>query len=70
MAELGPGPHRSGEVARVLGKESTALGPVRSKLISKGMVWSPSYGDIAFTVPLFDECMRRVMTGDDWKDPV
>ena len=67
MAELGPGPHRSGDIAEVLGKVVTALGPVRNKLISKGMIWSPSHGDTAFTVPLFDEFMQRIMPGDDWR---
>jgi hypothetical protein len=67
MAELGPGPHRSGDIAEKLGRGVTALGPTRSKLIAKGMVWSPSHGDTAFTVPLFDEFMCRIMPGDDWK---
>ena len=66
MAELGPGPHRSGAIAQVLGREVQSLAPVRSNLIAKGMVWSPSHGDTAFTVPLFDEFMRRVMPGQDW----
>jgi hypothetical protein len=66
MAELGPGPHRSGDIARKLGREVTALGPVRNQLIAKGMIWSPSHGDTAFTVPLFDEFMKRIMPGDDW----
>ena len=67
MAELGPGPHRSGDIADILGKKVTALGPTRNQLIAKGMVWSPSHGDTAFTVPLFDEFMRRIMPGDDWR---
>jgi len=67
MAELGPGPHRSGQIADVLGRDVTSLGPTRSQLIAKGMIWSPSHGDTAFTVPLFDEFMRRIMPGDDWK---
>jgi hypothetical protein len=66
MAELGAGPHRSGDIAGVLKREVTSLGPTRSQLIAKGMIWSPSHGDTAFTVPLFDEFMRRVMTGYDW----
>ena len=68
MAELGPGPHRSGDVAAVLGREVTALGPLRNQLISKGMIWSPAHGDTAFTVPLFDEFMKRTMPGSDWKE--
>ncbi len=67
MAGLGPGPHRSGEIASELGRGVTRLGPVRKKLIEKGMIWSPSHGDTAFTVPMFDEFMRRIMPGDDWR---
>lgn len=61
MAELGPGPHRSGEVAEKLKKSVNSMGPVRSSLTKKGMIWSRAHGDTAFTVPLFDEFMRRVM---------
>ncbi len=61
MAELGPGPHRSGDIADKLGKRVTAIAPVRNSLITKGMVYSRSHGDTAFTVPLFDGFMRRVM---------
>jgi Cdc6-like AAA superfamily ATPase len=66
MAELGPGPHRSGDIADKLGRDVTSLGPTRSQLIVKGMIWSPSHGDTAFTVPLFDEYMKRIMPGSDW----
>ena len=59
MAELGPGPHRSGEIARLLDKKVESLGPLRSGLIKKGMIWSPLHGETAFTVPLFDEFMKR-----------
>jgi hypothetical protein len=68
MAELGPGPHRSGDIAQILDRKVTSLAPTRSQLIVKGMIWSPSHGDTAFTVPLFDEFMHRIMPGDDWKD--
>ena len=68
MAELGPGPHRSGDIARILDRKVTSLAPLRSQLISKGMVWSPSHGDTGFTVPLFDEFMRRIMPGVDWRE--
>jgi hypothetical protein len=67
MAELGAGPHRSGDIANLLGKEVSALGPRRAQLINKGMIYSPSHGDTAFTVPLFDEFMKRIMPGDDWR---
>lgn len=67
MAELGSGPHRSGDIADQLGREVTSLGPTRAQLIAKGMIWSPSHGDTGFTVPLFDEFMKRTMPGDDWR---
>lgn len=67
MAELGPGPHRSGDISDVLKRKVTSLGPTRNQLIAKGMIWSPYHGDTAFTVPLFDRFMRRIMPGDDWR---
>ncbi len=66
MAELGAGPHRSGDIANALDRRVTSLAPTRSQLINKGMIWSPSHGDTAFTVPMFDEFMRRVMPGAAW----
>lgn len=66
-AELGPGPHRSGDIADDLDRSVSSLGPTRAGLIGKGMIWSPTHGDTAFTVPLFDEFMRRIMPGDGWK---
>jgi hypothetical protein len=67
MAQLGAGPHRSGDIARELGRDVQSVAPTRSQLIGKGMIWSPSHGDTAFTVPMFDEFMCRVMPGDDWR---
>lgn len=60
MAGLGPGPHRSGDIAERLGKSVTSVAPVRSELIAKGMIYSPAHGDTAFTVPLFDGFMKRI----------
>lgn len=65
MAELGPGTHRSGEIAQVLKKEVHTVAPIRATLISKGMIYSPSHGDNSFTVPLFDGYMKRVMPNLD-----
>ena len=67
MASLGEGPHRSGDIAASLGRTSQSLGPIRSALISKGMIWSPTHGDTAFTVPMFDQYMCRIMPGGDWR---
>ena len=61
MAELGPGPHRSGDVAEILQRPVNSIAPTRSSLIRKGMAYSPAHGDIAFTVPLFDGFMQRIM---------
>lgn len=61
MAELGPGPHRSGDIAEALGRKVTTVAPARNALVAKGMLYSPAHGDTAFTVPLFDGFMRRVM---------
>ena len=62
MAELGPGPHRSGDIADAMGVKVSSVAPTRNSLIAKGMLYSPAHGDTAFTVPLFDAFMRRVMT--------
>lgn len=59
MADLGPGPHRSGDVAAKLGVKVESVAPRRSGLIQKGMVYSPAHGDTAFTVPMFDDFLRR-----------
>jgi AAA ATPase-like protein len=61
MSELGPGAHRTGDIADTLNVKITSLGPVRAKLIRKGMIFSPAHGEMAFTVPLFDEFMIRAM---------
>jgi len=61
MATLGAGPHRSGEIAEQLKASVRSVAPVRSSLISKGMIYSPAHGDTGFTVPLFDAYLRRMM---------
>lgn len=61
MASLGAGPHRSGDVAEALGIAVERAGPLRSGLIRKGMIWSPSHGQTAFTVPMFDRFMIRAI---------
>ena len=63
MAELGAGPHRSADIAEVLGKPINSVAPIRARLIQKGMVYAPAHGDTAFTVPLFDGFMKRSMPG-------
>jgi hypothetical protein len=59
MAKLGAGPYRSSDVAAALNETHQSLGPRRAQIISKGMIYSPSHGDIAFTVPMFNEYLIR-----------
>ncbi len=65
MASLGAGPHSSGDIAKQYGAKVSTVAPTRSSLIAKGMIYSPSYGNTDFTVPLFDEFIRREMP--DWQ---
>jgi hypothetical protein len=61
MAQVGPGPMKIGDLAQELGIKVTSLGPARAALINKGMIFSPAFGDIAFTVPMFDKFMKRAI---------
>jgi len=61
MATLGPGPYRTGDIAKVIGEKTSTMGPVRARLIKKGMAYGPSHGDTAFTVPLFADFLKRTM---------
>jgi len=61
MAELGSGPHRSGDIATILNKKVSTIAPIRGSLIKKGMIYGPNHGDTAFTVPLFDGFMKRTI---------
>lgn len=61
LADFGSGAHRSGDIAEKLGVKPQGIAPIRNSLIKKGMIYSPTYGDTEFTVPLFDEFMKRAM---------
>ena len=61
MAELGPGPCATGQIAETLGVRTTSVATVRQRLIHKGMVWSQRHGETSFTVPMFDGFMKRQM---------
>lgn len=63
MASLGgPGPYRSGEVSAAMGKRTTQTGPVRDALIRRGLCFAPRHGEVGFTVPMFDDFVRRSFT--------
>jgi hypothetical protein len=60
MAELGPGPYKVGAIAKAMGSTTTALSTVRQKLLDRGLIYATEdYGHVDFTVPRFDEFMRR-----------
>lgn len=59
MAELGFNNVRSGDIAELLKKEVQSVAPTRASLIEKGMIYSPAHGDNAFTVPLFQDYLKR-----------
>lgn len=61
MAQLGRGPYRASDIADCLGVKVSSLSPTRATAIKKGMIYSPSHGDLDFTVPLFDAFMRRTI---------
>jgi hypothetical protein len=63
MAELGPEPHRVTEAARLIGRTVEQAGPIRSRLIDKGLLYTPGHGLAAFTVPQFDRYMLRRHSG-------
>jgi hypothetical protein len=58
---MGPAPHRSGDIAAQLGVDVSKLAPIQGGLIAKGMIWNPSHWLTAFTVPMFDEFMLRIL---------
>lgn len=61
MAQLGPEPQKAADVAHVMGRESTQLGPTRAELIDMGLLYTPEHGYAAFTVPDFDRYMMRAV---------
>ncbi len=64
MAKLGSGPYKTGDIADLLKRTTSSLAPVRAKLMKKGMIYSPAHGELAFTVPLFDEFMVRAIPAE------
>jgi hypothetical protein len=69
LARLGDGTKRSGDIAEQLGVKAQSVAPFRSSLIKKGMIYSPEYGDTAFTVPLFGNFLLRTMQKNKGEGP-
>lgn len=61
MAQLGPQPQKAADVADIMGRQSTNLGPTRAELINMGLLYTPEHGYAAFTVPHFDKFMLRAI---------
>ena len=61
LAELGPDPQATGDVAALLDRTSQQCGPTRGRLIDKGLLYTPSFGYAAFTVPKFDQFLKRAL---------
>lgn len=60
MAELGAGPYKAGDIARTMGRRTTAVSPIRQSLLEKGLIYATEdFGYVDFTIPRFDEFMRR-----------
>jgi hypothetical protein len=68
MAELGAGPHRSGDIAAALDRPVTAVAPTRNQLIVKGVIWSPGRAQTAFAIPRVDEFLRRTWPDPSWRN--
>ena len=61
LASLGPGPHRSGEVAAAMGMQTSQVAAFRERLIGEGVVYAPRYGWIEFAIPHFEQYVRRAL---------
>ncbi len=61
MAELGPDPQIASSVAELLNRTSPECGPTRKQLIDKGLLYTTDHGYAAFTVPKFDEYLKRAI---------
>jgi AAA ATPase domain len=62
LATLGPGPHRSGEVAEACGASTSSVAAFRDRLIHEGVIYAPRYGWVEFAIPHFDDYVRRRLT--------
>lgn len=61
LASLGPGPHRSGEVAAAADRTTSAVAALRDRLINEGVIYAPRYGWVEFAIPHFDTYVRRTL---------
>ncbi|MEZ5176295.1 MAG: ATP-binding protein [Acidimicrobiia bacterium] len=61
LASLGPGPHRSGEVAAAAGRTTPQVAAFRDRLISEGVIYAPRYGWVEFAIPHFDRFVTRAI---------
>ena len=65
MANCGELPCTVASVAHILNKDLKSISPIRARLINKGLIYATRYGEIDFTVPKFDEFLKRIKLNDD-----
>ena len=67
MASFDKFPCSTKELAIKMNSDQSKISPIRNNLINKGLLYAPSYGEIDFTVPFFDDYLRRILlkTGED-----
>ncbi len=63
MVKCGTLPCTISNVAHFMKKRGNSISPLRAQLISKGIIYSTGHGEIDFTVPLFDEYLKRINPG-------
>lgn len=59
MVKCGELPCTISNIAKILKKEVKSISPMRGQLINKGLIYATGYAEIDFTVPQFDDFLRR-----------
>ena len=67
MAEIGKFPCSTKELADSMGSSQGRISPVRNRLINKGLLYAPYFGEIDFTVPFFDKYLMRMQNSIEEK---
>lgn len=60
MVNCGELPCTVANVAHILNKDLKSISPIRVRLINKGLIYATRHGEIDFTVPKFDEFLKRI----------
>lgn len=60
MVKCGELPCTIANVARIMNRNVKSISPIRAQLINKGLIYSTGYAEIDFTVPKFDDFLKRL----------